>query len=229
LPDDWAVALQDEFTSRSWRQLVDRLTDEQERGGGHQAFFPPPELVFNALMQTRLSDVQVVILGQDPYHQPGYAHGLAFSVPEGSPVPASLRNIFRELSVDLGTVMRSCGDLTDWARQGVLLLNTVLTVRPGAAGSHRGWGWETFTDAVIRTVVERREGAVFLLWGTAAAEKAALITGDHDLLLAPHPSPLSAYRGFFGSRPFSRANDLLIERGRGTIDWQGRPRAPSLW
>ena len=161
-----------------------------------------------------------MLLGQDPYHGAGQAEGLCFSVRDGIPPPPSLQNIFKELHTDLGIPVPASGSLRRWADQGVLLLNATLTVRAGAAGSHQGQGWETFTDAVIRTLSARREGIVFLLWGAYAGRKAALIDGArHCILTAPHPSPLSAYRGFFGSRPFSQANTYLTARGEKPIQW----------
>lgn len=184
------------------------------------SIFPPLPLVFSALHYCRPEDISVVILGQDPYHDEGQAHGLAFSVPHGMPVPPSLRNILMELENDLGTHSPSHGNLESWAEQGVLLLNTVLTVRAHQANSHRNRGWETFTDAVISIVNGNTRGAVFLLWGKPAQAKADLIDEErHMILTAPHPSPLSAYRGFFGSRPFSSANEALRCLGRREIDW----------
>jgi uracil-DNA glycosylase len=177
-----------------------------------------------ALELTPPESVRVVILGQDPYHGPGQAHGLSFSVPDGVVVPPSLANIFRELGTDLDIAPPAQGNLEKWARQGVLLLNNALTVEQGKAGSHAGRGWEAITDAVVAAVAARAEPSVFILWGSHAQGKAARIAalrdGPHLLLKSPHPSPLSAYRGFFGSRPFSRANEFLEARGRGTIDWR---------
>ncbi len=181
--------------------------------------YPPAGQLFRALELTPADAVRVVLLGQDPYPSPGQAHGLCFSVPEGVPPPPSLRNILKELHEDIG-VDAAGTDLSGWARQGVLLLNVVLTVRAGEPGSHRGRGWERFTDAVIRAVSDDAGPTVFLLWGADARAKRPLIDEDpHTILTAPHPSPLSAWRGFFGSAPFSRANAALARAGRGQIDW----------
>mgnify|MGYP002739589154 CR=1 FL=1 len=176
--------------------------------------------MFNAFNLCPFDKVKVVIIGQDPYHGEGQAHGLSFSVNDGVPFPPSLQNIFKEINNDLGTPIPTSGNLTRWAEQGVLLLNATLTVRAHQAASHQRQGWETFTDAVIRTLSARREGIVFLLWGAYAGRKAALIDrARHCILTAPHPSPLSAYRGFFGSRPFSQANAYLAARGETPIQW----------
>lgn len=192
------------------------LDRERERHTVH----PPRDRVFRALELTPLEDVRVVLIGQDPYHGPGQAHGLAFSVRPGVPKPPSLRNLLRELHDDTGAPVPEDGDLTPWARRGVLLLNAVLTVREGEPGSHRGQGWETFTDAVIGAVSGGPSPAVFLLLGNRAQEKAAGVDrGRHAVIEAPHPSPLSAWRGFFGSRVFSRANEALRERGLEPVDW----------
>lgn len=183
--------------------------------------YPPEKDMFAAFAFSTPESVKVLLLGQDPYHEPGQAHGLAFSVPDGVKVPPSLRNIFKELHADLGCYISSSGNLISWAKQGVLLLNTVLTVQAHQANSHRKQGWEEFTDGVIRLVNEVNPGAVFLLWGKPAQSKLELIDQDrHRVLCAPHPSPLSAHRGFFGSRPFSRANAALKELGRQEINWQ---------
>ena len=184
--------------------------------------YPPRESLFAALSLTPPEEVRVVILGQDPYHEPGQAMGLAFSVPEGVKIPPSLVNIYKEMQEDLGCEVPDSGDLTYLAKQGTLLL-TVLTVQEHAAGSHRRKGWEQFTDAIIRYLGQREDPVVFLLWGKPAEEKASLITyPGHLVLTAPHPSPLSAYRGFFGSRPFSRANAFLQSHGREEIGWSAR-------
>ena len=188
-----------------------------ERLAGEETFFPPRPEVFNALRLTAPDGVRVVILGQDPYHQPGYAHGLAFSVREGNPTPASLRNIFKELAADLDEPPRTRTDLSDWAAQGVLLLNTVMTVRPHTAGAHRGWGWEALTDELIRIAAASAQPSAFVLWGAQAQAKKALIAPHHLVMQSPHPSPLSARRGFFGSRPFSRVNAFLDA----PVDWTG--------
>lgn len=183
--------------------------------------FPPAELVFNALRLTPFDAVKVVILGQDPYHNVGQAQGLSFSVPEGVPHPPSLRNIFAELMTDIpGFAVPSSGDLTYWAEQGVLLLNATLTVRAHEAGSHQRMGWEDFTDGIISAVSQKSENVVFILWGSYAQKKAALVDpAKHLVLRSVHPSPLSAYRGFFGSKPFSQANSYLESKGRRPIDW----------
>ncbi|HSM36087.1 MAG TPA: uracil-DNA glycosylase [Longimicrobiales bacterium] len=189
--------------------------------------YPERRCVFRALELTPLSDVRVVILGQDPYHRTGQAHGLAFSVPPGVPVPPSLGNIFRELHADLGIATPGHGDLTAWARRGVLLLNATLTVGEGDPGGHAGWGWSDVTDAVLRWVAAKPEPVVFLLWGRHARAKAPLTSGrDKICIVAPHPSPLSAFRGFLGSRCFSRANRALRERGAEGVDWSLPARPP---
>lgn len=183
--------------------------------------YPPPYLIFNTLNSTTFDNVRVVIIGQDPYHGPGQAMGLAFSVPQGVKVPSSLVNIFKELEQDLGCSIPSHGNLERWAVQGVLLLNTVLTVRKHQANSHTKKGWEQFTDSVIRTVSQKKNGVVFLLWGNFAQEKSRLIDqSKHHILKAAHPSGLSAHRGFFGCRHFSRTNQILEQMGLPTIDWQ---------
>ncbi|MFZ1618602.1 MAG: uracil-DNA glycosylase [Flavobacteriales bacterium] len=182
--------------------------------------YPPPGRILHAFKATPFNDVRVVILGQDPYHGPGQAHGLSFSVPEGIPPPPSLQNVFKEISRDLGADPSRSGDLSRWAAQGVLLLNTVLTVRAGEAGSHQGKGWERFTDAAIGALSRERQGIVFLLWGRHAMAKEALIDPErHHILKAPHPSPLSAHRGFLGSGHFGKANELLEANGGGPINW----------
>lgn len=198
------------------RALKQFLVEEQRVA----QVYPPNRLMFNALNSTPLDAVRVVILGQDPYHGPGQAHGLSFSVPRGVRPPPSLQNIFQELVNDLGIPAPTSGELTEWARRGVLLLNTALTVRARSANSHRGKGWEGFTDEVIRVVSRERSAVVFILWGRNAREKRALIdTSRHLIIESPHPSPYSANSGFFGSRPFSRANAFLSERGA-PIDWR---------
>ena len=178
-----------------------------------------PKDVFNAFRLTGFVDVKAVILGQDPYHGPNQAHGLSFSVGEDCRVPPSLKNIFKELQSDLDCSEPTHGNLDSWARQGVLLLNTVLTVRDGEANSHRTRGWESFTDSVIGSLSQRESPVIFLLWGKPAQSKASLISDRHTVLRAPHPSPLSAYRGFFGSRPFSKTNAALAKNGQGPIEW----------
>lgn len=218
LEASWKAALADEFQRPYFRDLKAFLLAEREAG---RAFYPPGRLIFNALDATPFDAVKVVILGQDPYHGPGQAHGLAFSVPEGVPPPPSLVNVFKELSDDLGVPPARTGDLTPWARQGVLLLNATLTVRAHQAASHQGKGWEPFTDAIVRVLNDRREHLVFILWGRHAREKGRIIDrGRHLVLTSAHPSPLSARSGFFGSRPFSATNRYLAEKGVEPIDWR---------
>ncbi|MCU1498219.1 MAG: ung [Acidimicrobiales bacterium] len=213
---DWNPLLRAEFTKAYWVELQRFVADERDR---HQVY-PPAEDVFAALHQTPYADVKVLILGQDPYHGPGQAHGLCFSVRPGVDVPPSLRNIFTELEADLGVPRPTHGCLDAWTRQGVLLLNTSLTVRAHRAASHQRRGWEQFTDEVIRLVNAKDDPVVFILWGAAARKKKALIdVGRHTVIESAHPSPLSAFNGFFGSRPFSRANDALVAAGRTPIDW----------
>ena len=182
--------------------------------------FPEEKNVFNALELTPFESVKVVILGQDPYHGFGQAHGLSFSVQKGIPLPPSLKNIYKELQEDIGGDFPTEGDLTHWAKQGVLLLNTVLTVEEGNANSHKGMGWERLTNRLIESLNELKHPVIFILWGKPAQDKEKLITNpNHVILKAPHPSPLSAYRGFFGSKPFSRVNDILIQQGQTPIRW----------
>lgn len=183
--------------------------------------FPDEKNVFNALELTPFESVKVVILGQDPYHGFGQAHGLSFSVQKGIPLPPSLKNIYKELQEDIGGELPTEGDLTHWAKQGVLLLNTVLTVEEGNANSHKGMGWETLTNRFIESLNELKHPVIFILWGKPAQDKEKLITNpNHVILKAPHPSPLSAYRGFFGSKPFSRVNDILMQQGQSPIRWK---------
>ena len=183
--------------------------------------FPEEKNVFNALKLTPFESVKVVILGQDPYHGFGQAHGLSFSVQKGTPLPPSLKNIYKELQEDIGGELPIEGDLSHWAKQGVLLLNTVLTVEEGNANSHKGIGWERLTNRLIESLNELKHPVIFILWGKPAQEKEKLITNpNHVLLKAPHPSPLSAYRGFFGSKPFSKVNDILIQQGQTPICWK---------
>jgi uracil-DNA glycosylase len=217
----WDAALADALACPSMAALQAYLDDEAAAG---KQVFPAADDRFRALELTPLPDVRVVILGQDPYHGPGQAHGLSFSVRPGVRPPPSLVNIYKELHADLGIAPARHGFLEHWARQGVLLLNTVMSVEAGRAGSHRERGWERFTDAVIRAVAAKPEPVVFLLWGAHAQKKAAFVRtvdrgGAHLVLSAPHPSPLSAYKGWFGSRPFSQANAFLVEHGRRPIDW----------
>ncbi|MBZ9538380.1 uracil-DNA glycosylase [Modicisalibacter tunisiensis] len=218
LPDSWARHLGGEFSAPYMQALRDFLAREK---AARKVIYPHSANWFRAFDLTPLDRVKVVVLGQDPYHGPGQAHGLCFSVRPGVPVPPSLQNIYKELATDVGTTPVNHGFLEHWAEQGVLLLNSVLTVERGNAGAHRNQGWETFTDRAIQVVNEQCNGVVFLLWGSYAQKKAAFVDRDRHLVLhAPHPSPLSAHRGFFGQRHFSRTNAFLAERGRSPIDWQ---------
>ena len=213
---DWNSLLRREFDRPYWAELQDFVRHERER----HVVFPPHDEVFAALHLTSFAATRVVILGQDPYHGSGQAHGLCFSVRRGVPIPPSLRNMHKELQQDLGCPTPSHGNLEHWARQGVLLLNTTLTVREGEAASHHGRGWETFTDEVISAVDAKSSRVVFLLWGAASRKKKSLIDTDrHTVIESAHPSPLSAHNGFLGSRPFSRANQALRESGQEPIDW----------
>jgi uracil-DNA glycosylase len=213
---DWNPVLRGEFAKPYWPQLQQFVADQRAR----YTVFPPESQVFAALHLTSYADTRVVILGQDPYHGPRQAHGLCFSVQRDVPIPPSLANIYKELEADLGIAPPSHGNLESWARQGVLLLNTTLTVRAGQAASHFGKGWEVFTDEVLRIVNAKQQRVVFLLWGSNARKKKALIDQSrHVVIESAHPSPLSAHNGFFGSRPFSRANMALIEAGLQPIDW----------
>jgi uracil-DNA glycosylase len=217
LKNDWAPLLAGEFQKSYYLKLRQFLIEEYRTG----TVYPEMYDIFNALHYTAYADTKVVILGQDPYHGPGQAHGLSFSVKPGVTPPPSLQNIFKELEADLGCYIPDNGCLVKWARQGVLLLNAVLTVRQGQANSHRGLGWETFTDEVITALNRREEPAVFMLWGKNAQEKEELVTSPHHYIIkSPHPSPFSASRGFFGSKPFSRANNFLRTCGSTPIDWQ---------
>ena len=213
----WLEQLQDEFKQPYMQQLREFLKIRK----AHQAvIYPPGHQIFNALNSTPFDQVKVVILGQDPYHGPGQAHGLSFSVPPGVKVPPSLANIYREIHNDLGVEVPDHGFLQDWANQGVLLLNSVLTVERGQAGSHQNKGWETFTDAIIHKLEHKRRNLVFMLWGSYAMKKGAIIDRDrHFVLTAPHPSPLSAHRGFLGCRHFSKANTWLDQHGLESINW----------
>ncbi len=223
LEASWKARLGEYFQRPDMRALGDFLRAEKRAG---KAVFPPGREIFAAFEYTPFDAVKVVILGQDPYHGPGQAHGLCFSVRPGVRVPPSLANIFREIERDLGTVPPDHGCLTPWARRGVLLLNSVLTVERGRAGAHRGRGWEAFTDAVIGELNRGRDGLVFLLWGSYAQAKGRLIDGRrHHVLRAPHPSPLSAHRGFLGCGHFSAANRFLAEHEREPVDWSLPPRA----
>jgi uracil-DNA glycosylase len=215
----WTEALAQEKATPCFRELMLHVQAEREAG---KVIYPPKEDVFNAFAMTALEDIRVVILGQDPYHGPNQAHGLCFSVLPGVKIPPSLRNIYKELADDIdGFTIPNHGTLSPWAEQGVLLLNTVLTVEQGKAHSHAKLGWETFTDKVIEVVNQHCSNVVFLLWGSHAQKKGNTINREkHHVLHAPHPSPLSAHRGFFGSKPFSQANQLLIESGKAPIQWQ---------
>lgn len=229
LHPDWLARIGGEFEQPYMAALKQFLGDERAKG---KAIYPRPRDWFAALDATSPQDVRVVILGQDPYHGPGQAHGLCFSVQPGVRVPPSLVNIYKEMQSDLGIARASHGYLAHWAGQGVLLLNNVLTVEAGQAASHQGKGWEKFTDAVVASVAGDPAPKVFILWGSHAQKKAANVAAlgagsPHLILRAPHPSPLSAHNGFFGSRPFSQANDFLEAHGRGAIDWR-LPDAPDL-
>ena len=216
IEESWGRQLAAEFRQPYFEQLTAFVRQEYAAG----PCYPPGSKIFNAFNTTPFDRVKVVILGQDPYHEPGQAMGLSFSVPEGVPLPPSLRNIYSEIQQELGTLAPAAGDLTRWAQQGVLLLNATLTVRRGQAGSHQGRGWETFTDAAIRALAREREHLVFLLWGSYAAKKSQFIdTTRHLVLRSAHPSPLSAYRGFFGNHHFQLCNDYLIQHGIAPIEW----------
>jgi len=215
--ESWKQALIDEIARPYFRELARFLKAERRE----HVVFPPPGQVFEALRVTPFDETKVLILGQDPYHNVGQAHGLSFSVPQGVKPPPSLSNIYRELEEDLGIKPPGHGDLTAWAKRGVLLLNAVLTVRAHQPGSHREQGWERFTDAVIRALSGRQEPVVFVLWGRYARNKKDLVEGpQHAVIESPHPSPMSASSGFFGSRPFSRVNEALVQASREPIDWQ---------
>lgn len=224
LHPSWLAHLRGEFDTAHMRGLRTFLAEERAAG---KRIFPSPSNWFAALDLTPLDEVRVVILGQDPYHGEGQAHGLAFSVQPGVRTPPSLVNIYKEMATDLGVPPARHGHLDHWARQGVLLLNSALTVEMGRAASHRGRGWERFTDAVIHLVNDKTDPVVFMLWGNDARKKAGFVDATRHLVLtAPHPSPLSAYSGFFGCRHFSKANDFLIERGLPPIDWALPPPGP---
>lgn len=212
----WKEVLQTEFDKPYFVQLTDFVREEYKRG----RVYPPAGLIFNAFNLCPFSKVKVVLIGQDPYHEPGQAHGLCFSVNDGVAFPPSLLNIFKELKSDVGTDIPPSGNLSRWAEQGVLLLNATLTVREHQAGAHQGKGWEEFTDAVIKTLSDKKEGLVFILWGSYAQSKAKLIDEHkHQILRSAHPSPLSAYRGFFGNHHFSLTNDYLSKHGKTIINW----------
>jgi uracil-DNA glycosylase len=214
---DWNPILRTEFAKPYWAELQQFVVAERQRN----VVYPSHDEVFAALHLTPYTEVKAVILGQDPYHGPNQAHGLCFSVRHGVAMPPSLQNIFKELEQDLGCTPPNHGNLEHWAKQGVLLLNATLTVQGGRAASHQGKGWETFTDEVLKAVSAKEERVVFILWGASARRKKMLIdTSRHTIVESPHPSPLSASNGFFGSRPFSRTNAALVEAGRDPIDWQ---------
>lgn len=214
---DWVELLKEEFNKDYYKELSEFINNEYSTKTIH----PPKEDIFNALLYTSYANTKVVILGQDPYQTPGFAHGLSFSVNPGVQIPKSLQNIYKELNTDLGCYIPNNGHLKKWAEQGVLLLNTALTVVSGLSNSHQGKGWEIFTDKIISLVNEKKEPVVFILWGNNARSKKDLITNPQHLILeSVHPSPLSASRGFFGSKPFSKTNDFLKKNGLQPIDWQ---------
>lgn len=215
--NSWDKILEGEFDKPYYYALHDFLKEEYK----HETIYPPAQDLFSAMRVTSYEDTKIVILGQDPYHGPGQAHGMAFSVQPGVPTPPSLKNIYKELNATMGCYIPNNGYLMKWAKQGVLLLNTVLSVRASKPQSHKGKGWETFTDDVIKILNEREDPVIFLLWGAPARKKAALITNpQHKILEAAHPSPLSAYNGFFGCDHFRKANALLVEMGKTPIDFQ---------
>lgn len=217
LGNNWDILLRDEWGKDYYKNLRKFLASEYRT----KTIYPDMNDIFNSLKFTDYKDVKAVILGQDPYHEPGQAHGLCFSVKKGVPAPPSLQNIYKEIHAELGLPIPTHGELTSWAKQGVLLMNTVLTVRRGQANSHKGMGWEIFTDNVIKLLNERPEPIVFLLWGANARSKAKLITNPaHLVLQSAHPSPLSAYNGFFGNGHFKKANDFLIKTYGKGIDWE---------
>ena len=217
IEQSWKVVLLEEFNKDYFIQLKQFLLDEKKQ----YSIFPKGKDIFNALNYTPFNKVKVVILGQDPYHGMGQAHGLSFSVPDGVKQPPSLKNIFKEIASDLNLPLPETGNLSPWAKQGVLLLNATLSVRVKQAGSHQKKGWEEFTDSVIQNISQKKEGVIFLLWGRFAQDKAELIDKNkHHILTAPHPSPFSVYRGFFGCKHFSETNKLLSEQGLKEIDWK---------
>ena len=218
IEQSWKEILKDEFSKDYFSQIVTFIKTEKAAG---KVIYPPGALMFNAFKKTPFCNVKVVLLGQDPYHNPGQAHGLSFSVPDGVTKPPSLINIFKELQTDLGIIPSLSGNLEKWALQGVLLLNASLTVRKNEPGSHSKFGWLNFTDAVIRKISQHKKGVVFLLWGKFAHDKQVLIDETkHHVLKAAHPSPFSADKGFFGCRHFSRANEFLMQEGLQPIDWK---------
>jgi len=213
----WKEVLKHEFTKPYFLQVATHLKTEKATGA---TVYPPGQLIFNAFNTTPFDEVKVVILGQDPYHGPGQAHGLSFSVPDGIPPPPSLVNIYKELHADIGMAIPKTGNLTKWAKQGVFLLNAILTVRANEPASHSKIGWMDFTDAVIRKISDEKKGVVFLLWGKFAQEKQVLIDETkHSVLKAAHPSPFSADKGFFGCKHFSKTNRILMEQGMDAVDW----------
>lgn len=217
IEDSWKNALSTEFEKDYFKKLTEFVRGEYLSG---QTIYPAPKNIFNAFNLCPLNQVKVVIIGQDPYHEPGQAHGLCFSVESGFNLPPSLINIYKEIESDIGHKSVTNGDLTAWATQGVLLLNSTLTVRAHSATSHSGHGWETFTDAVIKTITQNRKNVVYMLWGSYAQKKAEIVNKNDNLVLcSAHPSPLSAYRGFFGNHHFSRANEYLIQHGQTPINW----------
>lgn len=217
IEESWKNALSDEFEKEYFQKLTDFVRGEYLAG---KTVYPEPKNIFNAFNLCPLNKVRVVIIGQDPYHEPGQAHGLCFSVQNGVDLPPSLVNIYKEIESDIGHKSITNGDLTQWARQGVLLLNSTLTVQAHLAASHSGKGWETFTDAVIKTIAQNKTHVVYMLWGSFAQNKAAIVDKNENLILtSAHPSPLSAYRGFFGNHHFSRANEYLIAHGDEPINW----------
>lgn len=219
IDETWKRALKDEFAKPYFEQIVAFLKTEKAMG---KTIYPSGSNIFNAFNQTKFNEVKVVIIGQDPYHGKGQAHGLSFSVLPGTKIPPSLVNIFKEIKTDIGIEMTpNLGDLTHWASQGVLLLNAALTVRDGEPMSHAKLGWANFTDAVIKTISEEKENIIFLLWGKFAQDKQVLINADkHYILKAAHPSPLSAHNGFWGSKHFSKTNEILVRIGKHPIDWK---------
>lgn len=217
IEESWKNALTDEFNKDYFKNLTDFVRGEYLSG---KTIYPAAKNIFNAFNLCPLDSVKVVIIGQDPYHEPGQAHGLCFSVESGVDLPPSLVNIYKEIESDIGHKSITNGDLSSWAAQGVLLLNSTLTVRAHMAASHAGHGWETFTDAVIRTVANTQKNVVYMLWGSFAQKKAEMVNKSENLVLtSAHPSPLSAYRGFFGNHHFSRANEYLIQHGKIPINW----------
>lgn len=218
LTNGWQEILAPQQEETYYQKLMQFVNEQYETA----VVYPKKEHIFSALHYTDYNEVKVVLLGQDPYHGPNQAHGLSFSVEQGQKLPPSLKNMMKELQEDVGCPLPDHGELVDWAKQGVLLLNTVLTVRQGEANSHKGQGWEQLTDVIIEKLAMRKKPIVFLLWGKPAQSKRAIIeriSNDHVILEAPHPSPLSAYRGFFGSKPYSKTNEVLLTRGQRPIDW----------